>query len=65
MRQTCGERRSIVEPVFSLSFPLFQALSGEFLAGLEGVDFAPVFEDLLVVGGEGYRFDGCWGVRGG
>jgi hypothetical protein len=35
------------------------------LAGLEGVDFAPVFEDLLVVGGEGYRFDGCWGVRGG
>lgn len=58
MRQSGSKRRSIVESVLSLAFTLFETFPRELLTRLEGVDLAPVFEDLLVVGGESYRFDG-------
>jgi hypothetical protein len=59
MRQTSGERRTIVESEFAISLALFEPLLAQLLTGLERIDGSPELQDLFVVGGKGDGLEGC------
>jgi hypothetical protein len=58
MRQTGGERRTIVESEFAISLALLEPLLAQLLTGLERVNGSPEFENLFVVRGEGDGLEG-------
>lgn len=57
MRQTSGERRTIVESEFAVSFTLFEPRLAQLLTGLEGIDGPPELENLLIVRRESYGLE--------